>query len=204
MNPAEREAMVGLYESRWERLGRDVRTLGWNDEESQRLRFSLLCDGLDLTGRRVLDVGCGFGDLAPWIDRRWSDVSYTGVDLAPSLLAEARRAQPNLRFECVDLLRDDLSERWDVVLCLGALSYRVDDAEVHTASMLRAMWDLADEAVAANFLTSYVNFERAHNVHHRPEDIFAVARGLTPWVNLRHDYPLWEFTVQLRREARTP
>ena len=49
--------------------------------------------------------------------------------------------------------------------------------------------------MAANFLTSYVNFARPYNFHHSPGDVIGVGRRLTRWVSLRHDYPLWEFTI---------
>lgn len=64
--------------------------------------------------------------------------------------------------------------------------------------------ELATRGVAANFLTSYVSFERPHNFHHSPQDLFTLGHDLTPWVCLRHDYPLWEFTLQHRREGRKP
>lgn len=203
MRPDEREALVALYEGRWSELGRDVRTLGWNDAQSQQLRFEVLCDGLDLDGASVLDVGCGFGDLADWLDARWEGVRYTGIDLSPSLLAEARRSHPGRSFAQVDLLEEPLEGPFELVVCSGALSFKVQDHAAHTAAMLRRMWELASQGVAANFLTSHVNYERPHNAHHRPQDVFALALELTPWVGLRHDYPLWEFTVQLHRNPRT-
>ena len=44
--------------------------------------------------RRALDVGTGTGDGALAIARRWPETSVVGVDLAPGMLAEARRKVP--------------------------------------------------------------------------------------------------------------
>jgi SAM-dependent methyltransferase len=51
-------------------------------------------------GDRVLDVGCGPGALSNAAAERGADV--TGVDLAPGMIAEARRRHPGLRFEQAD------------------------------------------------------------------------------------------------------
>ena len=66
MNPAERETMVGMYESRFAELGVDVKALGWRDDVDQKIRFDVLCDIGDLTGASICDVGCGFGDLVEY------------------------------------------------------------------------------------------------------------------------------------------
>jgi SAM-dependent methyltransferase len=47
-----------------------------------------------LIGADVLDLGCGIGRLAPFFARR--SRTYTGVDISPGLLEEARRRITNL------------------------------------------------------------------------------------------------------------
>lgn len=46
------------------------------------------------TGGAVLDVGCGSGELADIVRAGIGEVSWTGVDLLPEPIAEARRARP--------------------------------------------------------------------------------------------------------------
>lgn len=41
--------------------------LGWRDHNSQLIRFEVLADIADLNGRSVLDVGCGYADLLPFL-----------------------------------------------------------------------------------------------------------------------------------------
>jgi ubiquinone/menaquinone biosynthesis C-methylase UbiE len=47
---------------------------------------------------RALDVGTGTGRGAMSISRRWPEAEVVGVDLAPRMLAEARRNAPTLQF----------------------------------------------------------------------------------------------------------
>lgn len=49
-------------------------------------------------GLKVLDVGCGNGRLFGFLREHNLSVSYTGIDITPPLLAEARRTYPDGKF----------------------------------------------------------------------------------------------------------
>ena len=195
MNSEDKARLIKLYEDRFKVYGSTERTLGWNGPEDQRLRFSILADVDDLSGRSVCDVGCGFGDLLPYLEARFGELKYTGIDLAPSLVDEAKRRHPKGRFYCGDILDSAFSEQCDYFLLSGALSFRIADNLAHSHAVLQRMFESCNRGLAANFLTTYVTFEREHNFHHNPDDMFSFAKSMTQWVSIRHDYPLWEFTV---------
>jgi len=84
----------------------------------------------DRLGGRVLDVGCGTGDLAIWLARRGRAV--TGVDFLPGPLAVARAkaaaAGVAVNFLEMDALAvGELPERFDAVVDCG-LFHTFDDA----------------------------------------------------------------------------
>jgi ubiquinone/menaquinone biosynthesis C-methylase UbiE len=200
MNSTERAALSHLYESRFAALGRDVRALGWKNSADQRLRFGVLCDIGDLRGASICDVGCGFGDLIPYLNGRFGNFSYTGVDITPSFIVEASRLYPEHCFVCSDIQDFAPDNEFDYFLLSGALNWRVQNNWSMTTAVIRLLFERCRKGVALNVLTSYVNFEHPANYHHSPERLFTFARQLTPWVTLRHDYRLWEFTIYLLRE----
>ena len=58
------EKMVERYSNRYNKLGYDVRTLGWGSVADQTYRFSQILSGsVSWENKSVLDIGCGFGDL---------------------------------------------------------------------------------------------------------------------------------------------
>lgn len=64
-------------------------------------------DSLDITPGRVLDLGTGTGRAAFLLARRYPEAEVVGVDLAPAMLAEARKLTPlelasRVRFEEAD------------------------------------------------------------------------------------------------------
>ncbi|MBF0603467.1 MAG: class I SAM-dependent methyltransferase [Nitrospirae bacterium] len=194
-----------LYGNRLKDLGPVVETVGWRSKEDQVLRFQVLTRGITLRGCRVMDVGCGLGDLIPFLDQQTGgDYDYLGIDLTPTLVdtAQSLYGGPGRRFLTGDILQmDDLSSV-DVVLMSGALSFRIGDNVAFAKTMLERMFALSRGVVAANFLTSYVDYQLEKNFHYPPELLFSFSKSLTRWVTLMHDYPLWEFTLQLRHEAR--
>ena len=197
----ERRAISGLYDDRYAQKRRGHETVGWGSETDQRLRFKVLFRGVDPRGRTVLDVGCGLGDLVPFLDERsGGDYGYLGVDLSEKLIDDARRtfAKPRREFRAADILEAELPQA-DIVVLSGALNFRIGDNVGHAKTMLSRMWQLSRDCVCVNFLSSHVDFQTPKNFHYDPAEMFTFAKTLTRWVSLHHDYPLWEFTLQLRR-----
>jgi SAM-dependent methyltransferase len=199
----DRARIVALYEDRLAVHGDDAKTVGWGSARDQQLRFEVLCRGIEPTGRTVLDVGCGLGDLVPFLDgRTGGNYDYTGVDLSERLVERAKQRFGGERrsFLTADLLETDLGS-FDVILLSGALSFRVSDNVALAQSMLSRMFQMARVAMAGNFLSSYVDCRLDKNFHYSPEKMFGFAKTLTRYVSLHHDYPLYEFTLQLFRHA---
>lgn len=82
--------MRDYYEELWERLPEDLRP---PDLELRR-RFAL--DNIR-SGERVLDLGCGIGDLAA--DLAAAGARVVAVDVAAAALRRARARHPELEFE---------------------------------------------------------------------------------------------------------
>jgi SAM-dependent methyltransferase len=82
-------------------------------------------------GRRVLEVGCGTGDILASLD---PEVGF-GIDLSPEMVARAAAKHPQLRFAVHDLMGEPLGEQFDFVVA-------VDVAE-HVSDLGRAMASMA-------------------------------------------------------------
>ena len=98
------------------------------DGSSYQARFdAMAATGQDVHGEAdlamafepasVLDAGCGTGRVAIELARRGVDV--VGVDTNRSMLDEARRRAPSLRWVEADLARLDLGRGFDVVVLAG-------------------------------------------------------------------------------------
>jgi len=128
----ERRARLAAYfedaSDRWSRIASDDpldplrRTVRRGRRQMQRALLEWLPS--DLSGRRVLDAGCGPGELSLALAERGADV--VGVDLSPSLVREARRRARSLaepgrpRFLIGDMFAPGLTG-FDHVVALDSL-----------------------------------------------------------------------------------
>ncbi len=87
-------------------------------------------------GERILDIGCGTGQLTEEIARRGAQV--TGLDYSAEMLADARKNFPELTFVLADASRFDFAERFDAVFSNAALHW-VKQAEGSVASIAAAL-----------------------------------------------------------------
>jgi len=205
MKPLEKGAdttkVAELYNTRFDQFGRDIKTVGWGSESSQHLRFDVLFRGVELKGKTVLDVGCGLGDLVPYLEHRTcGDFGYIGIDIAEKLVNNARdrHGRANRAFVTGDIF-SVATPSVDIAVLSGALSFKRDGIEDYARDTMKRMFELSRDIACLNFLTIYVDFENEKNQHYRPEEVFSWAKRLTKKVNLIHDYPLYEFTVQIIR-----
>ncbi|HSV01350.1 MAG TPA: class I SAM-dependent methyltransferase [Roseiarcus sp.] len=82
----------------------------------------------DMSGRRALDLGCGFGWIARWAASQGA-ASVLGVDLSENMLARARAetADPRVRYLKADLESLELPrETFDLAVSSLALHYVED------------------------------------------------------------------------------
>lgn len=203
MKPSERQHVVDRYAERLGRLGPVVQALGWRDEEQQDLRFQVMVEGLrELDGASVLDIGCGFGDLYRYLKAGGHDVRYTGCDLSSDVLDVARARHPGVTFEVRDVLERPYPTRsFDYVCMSGIFNHCLSDNDGFLHRMLAVSFESCAKGVAANMTTDYVDYQDAHLHYFNPEAVFCYGRTLTRRVALRHDYPLYEFTVFLYRDG---
>ena len=94
-------------------------------EEAQRNKLRLLAAKLCLKpGMRVLDIGCGWGDLALYL-AQLENIDVTGVTLSreQQKLASERAQQAGLAHRVTFALRDyrDIDDRFDRIVSVGML-----------------------------------------------------------------------------------
>ena len=168
---------------------------GWQIPYSQQVTYLSLSriDGL-ADGVRVLDIGCGLGGLKDFFDRAGPAVEYTGYDVSPRVIERARERHPDGRFEVRDILRHPPTERFDVVLCAGALSFRLPDQGRYVLDMIRAMYNLADTALGFSMLSAWhymdsptLQREALQADYEWPHEIFRFCKTLSRHVTLHSD-----------------
>jgi SAM-dependent methyltransferase len=172
--------------------------LGWQPD-GQQVRFRVLAQIGDLAHCSVLDVGCGYADLYPFLRQRFAGVQYTGIEQMPELLALAQaRYGPaaNLQLHSGDFLRVPLPPS-DYVLASGSLNYR-NRAPRFIYEAIERLFASCRRGLGFNLL-SWEPSDGGPLSAYDPADIVAFCQTLAPKVELIEGYRDGDFTVFVYR-----
>lgn len=197
MDPDEKEANRQRYEARHAEFGYDPRTLGWT-KGRHKLRYEMLLGGWPSETRSVLDVGCGFGDMAGYCRESGRGAwRYTGVDIVPALIEEGRKRQPDADLRLRDMDAEGLPDGYDVIVASGVFSHRLKDNIGFIERAFERFAASAKTGFAANFMSPVADIRYDHLFYPDPGAIFDIARRHSKRICLRHDYMPFEYTVQV-------
>jgi len=106
-------------------------------------RARLLLSEMDLTqGTRILEIGCGTGEVSHWM-ASWSPAHITGVDLCSPFIEGAKKNYqlPNLRYEVMDFNNPDSfpGGQFDYIVGNGIIHHLVNNLDEVFASMRRLL-----------------------------------------------------------------
>ena len=161
---------------------------GWDPQQYGRFAdhrsrpFFELTARIDAEPRRVIDLGCGSGELTATLAARWPDAEVEGVDGSESMLAQAAAGHYRASFRAADLSTFIPGADYDVVVSNAAYQW-VEGHETVLAT-------IAAELPPGGWLAIQVpgNFGApSHRIIREvvAEDRWAAALG--PGFALRHD-----------------
>ena len=194
------------YAEKLERFGATAAGVDWNSAESQQLRFEQLLRLIpDLDDRSVNDYGCGYGALADYLRDAGRRCIYHGYDISESMIACARSLHADMPW--CSFASDPASlGAADFSIASGVfnvtLGYDAGRWREYVADTLATLNRVSVRAFAFNMLSTYSDPERR-----RPDLFYAdpfyffdfCKRQFSRYVALLHDYPLYEFTLVVRK-----
>lgn len=201
MHPEDKADQIALYDARLASVDRSDENLsGMGPWLRQGIRFDALLGVGNMAGKSVLDVGCGVGGFYRHAMQLVDPIKmdYTGIDLVPGLIDQAKLRSPGVRFVVGDFLETDVP-RYDYVVANGtfnALHIHGDNMKFLMAALKKGL-DIAHRGVAFTLMSHYVDYRDDHLYYFDPTKVFGFCKTLTPRVVLRHDLPLYEFVIYL-------
>lgn len=177
----------------------------WNSESSQNLRFEKLLQVVgDADAFSILDYGCGYGALLGYLRAGHSNFEYCGFDISAQMIAEAQASHSEERTKFTS---DSAAlEPHDFAVASGIFNVRLDIERdkwsAYVEQTIERLNELSKRGFAFNVLTSYSDPERMRSdlYYADPLALFdRCKRRYSRFVALLHDYPLYEFTIIVRK-----
>lgn len=200
------ETVAQYYAEKVERFGATAAGVDWNSTASQRLRFDQLLRLHAGTGSRsIVDYGCGYGELLTCLREQGLEWTYAGADIAAPMIECARSLHRDDTRASFTTSVESL-EPADYCVASGIFNVRLghgDEAWLeYVMATLVHLDRLGRRGFAFNMLSTYSDVERrrADLYYADPHMVFDYCkRTFSPAVALLHDYPLYEFTILVRK-----
>lgn len=88
--------------------------------------YDFICNSVTEKNAKILDVGCGPGNISKYLLSRRSDYDVLGIDVAPNMIELAKRNNPTANFELMDCREiDTIKSKFNAIVggfCLPYLS----------------------------------------------------------------------------------
>lgn len=198
------EEVILHYQQLYEKFGQSYEALNWGSQYSQYLRFKIISEMVNLEGKSILDVGCGLGDFAGWLNSMGISVIYTGLDFTPGLINQAVRNYPTSNFIHGSILDQSLMAgmKFDIVIASGIFYTYSADGNAWFNSAVSRMWTLCNEGIVFNSLSDWSDKKDRGEYYADPIATIEFCKNLTSFIALRHDYHPRDFTVSLLKRPR--
>lgn len=196
------------YGEKIETHGATARGVDWNSPDSQRLRFEQL---LKLSDRSqpitINDYGCGYGALADYLQDEGYAFRYCGFDISAKMIAKAKELHVAMDHVAFVSKETELTLA-DYTLASGIFNVKLktsaEEWEQYVLHTLENIGGLSTRGFAFNVLTRYSDAEYMRPDLYYPDPMFLFdycKRNFSRFVTLLHDYPLYEFTILVRKDV---
>lgn len=192
------------YSEKIKMHGATPQGVDWNSAESQQLRFKqvlkIVNENQDLFS--ILDYGCGFGSMHDFMKQENYNCTFHGFDISEEMIQEAKQKHPDATW----ISDKKQMQQYDYVIASGIFNVKLDNTEQawkdYMLETLQQMHEASVKGFSFNVLTKYSDKEFMRDYLYYADPLFLFDYCKTRFskqVALLHDYPLYEFTILVKK-----
>ena len=194
------------YEPRLEKYSDNSKVLDWESGDAQLRRFLAFTDNVELSGRSVLDVGCGCGDLSALLKKTAADADYLGVDILEKMIERARTSYPDADFRCADIFSAEFNAEaelgrniFDISYTSGIFNLNAGNNESFLRAAVPVLAGLSGEAFVFNLLDPSSPDRDDAYFYFAPEYAVELASAYAKSVEIIQGYLTNDYTLICRK-----
>lgn len=86
--------------------------------------YDIFCEYLLQLKPKILEIGCGPGNITKYLLTKRPDIDLLGIDVAPNMIDLAKANNPNATFQIMDCRNiADLITKYDAIMCGFCMPY---------------------------------------------------------------------------------
>lgn len=192
-----------IYSSQASKHGADARAVLCDRSTRLHQRFAEIVKfiPLDDSKSRLLEVGCGHGELYKYLAAHGYRGRYVGTDINGDLIAVARQRFKAIDVREVDIVTTDLGERFDYVVLSGVFNIACGQTVEWVQRFLERMFAHAEQAIVFNAVSTYVTYRQPEMFYIDPVEMlrFCIEK-LSRRVTLTHHNLSFNYTVCVHKQ----
>jgi cyclopropane fatty-acyl-phospholipid synthase-like methyltransferase len=200
------DKIQAYFNEKFLEFGTNPRGADWNSSQAQEIRFDQLLKIIPQPHDyfSLLDFGCGFGALLPYLKKTYS-CEYYGFDILETAITSAYetfRQLPNCHF----ISKIDTVPAVDYVVSSGVFNIKHNYTHSKWTDYVLENFELFNalgrKGFSCNFLTKYSDPDRMldHLYYADPLFLFDYCKKhFSRNVALLHDYEIYDFTILVRK-----
>ena len=191
--------MVAVYLRQLKKYGYSPKSLGWM-KGKQGLRFERLTRFIKKNSK-ILDYGCGFGDLMSFLELNNLNVDYSGCDVIPEFLEIAKEKNPKGNFFQIELF-ENIKENYDNIICSGTFNIlyhkEIENHKKHIFKIINNLFQCCKNTLSIDFQSPYVDFHSENAYHQEINEIINYSiKYLSRRFVVDHSYMPYEYTIHI-------
>jgi cyclopropane fatty-acyl-phospholipid synthase-like methyltransferase len=195
-----------IYEEAYLEYGDSPAGVLW-PKARQDIRFDALTRNIRLEGDfSLLDFGSGLAHLKEYLDSKYRNVIYSGVEMQDFFLEASNLKYPECKFYNFDS-PSELNENFDYIVSSGAFNLLYTGSErEHKEMVFRIIKELHARSniyCSFNFMSDDVDFKQDGAYHQNVGEILNyVSNNLSKRVAVDCSYMPYEFTITVWRDQK--
>ncbi len=86
--------------------------------------YDFICNSVKKNKANILEIGCGPGNITKYLLSKRPDYNIFGIDIAPNMIALAKKNNPNANFKLMDIRNiSEIEGKYDAIVCGFCLPY---------------------------------------------------------------------------------
>jgi len=105
--------------------------------------YDYICKAIAKEKAKILEIGCGPGNITKYLLSKRPDFDVFGIDIAPNMIELAKKDNPTAKFSIMDSRKiDEIQEKYDGIVCGFCLPYL---SSIDTEKIINDSYNLLNE-----------------------------------------------------------
>ena len=180
MDELEKEFVIDFFTKRFIHFKDSPEAVGWT-KTGQLLRYEAVYKLINPDGKKILDFGCGKGDFYGFLieKEKGANLTYTGIDINPSLIKLAQKKYPKTNFYVKDIESEQLDEIFDYIVIIGVFNLALSNVKKLMQRCVEILFENTKERLILNCLNNKTKFRDIGVVYFSVEELQGLAQSLT-------------------------